>query len=328
MEKRVRIGVMGTGRIVGRWIADISEAANAEVVAIASRDAARAEAAAARYGIPKALGSYEALVSGDVCDAVYIATPHHLHRDCALLALDAGKHVLCEKPVAPNAAQFREMAARAKEKGLLLMEAMWTRFFPATVALTHLVQDGTIGEARLIEANFSSLTPFETRTRMFDPAQAGGALLDIGCYGIHYAMALYGAAPVEVDGLAVLGESGVDEQAVIALRFPGGRLAHVNCGLRVALPDTARVYGTRGSIEVERFWRPTGYTLYRDGASPETVSAPPRKPEGFAYEVAHFCDCVAAGLTESPLMPHAVSLAALETMDAFRAKIGVRYPFE
>lgn len=297
---KLRIGVMGTGRIVARWMADIAEAKGAEVVAIASRDTNRARQAAERLGISTALGSYEALVEGDLCDAVYIATPHHAHRDCAMLALNAGKHVLCEKPIAPNAAQFREMAARAKEKGLLLMEAMWTRFFPTTMELARLVQDGTIGEVRLIEASFSSCTPFETQTRMFDPAQAGGALLDVGCYGIHYAMALYGAAPVEARAAAVLGTSGVDEQAVIALRFPGDRLANINCGLRVAMPDTARLYGTAGRAEVARFWHPAGYTLLREGCSPVAVPAPAYKPEGFAYEVAHFCDCVRRGLTESP----------------------------
>ena len=327
MRETVRIGVIGTGRIVGRWIRDIGEAGNARVTAIASRDEARAREAAARYGIPRAYGSYEAMLADDICDAVYIATPHTLHRDCAILAMRAGKHVLCEKPIAPNAAQLREMLDCARACGVLLMEAMWTRFFPTTQEVRRLAQSGEIGEVRMIQADFSFLTPFETRTRMFDPAQAGGALLDIGCYGLHYAMYLYGAAPERISGTAVLGQSGVDEQAVLALQFPGGRMASVACGLRVSLPDTARIHGTQGSIEVPEFWHPTGYFLTRGGRT-EHIPAPKRQPEGFAYEVRHFCECVQAGLPESPVIPHADSLAALEAMDDFRAQIGLRYPFE
>ena len=327
MEKRIRFGVMGTGRIAAQWLRGAAAVEGVEVVAIASRDEARAREAARRYGIPTACGSYEALVEGDLCDAVYIATPHAMHRDCAMLAMKAGKHVLCEKPIAPSAAQFREMMACARERGVLLMEGMWTRFFPATQEVRRLVRSGEIGEARMIQADFSFLTPFETQTRMFDPAQAGGALLDIGCYGIHYAMYLYGAVPEQVSGAAVLGQSGVDEQSVIALRFPGGRMASVACGLRVSLPDTARIHGTRGSIEVPGFWHPAEYELTKDGKTAH-VPVPEHAPEGFAYEIQHFCECLWQGLRESPVIPHADSLAALEVMDDFRRQIGLVYPFE
>ena len=327
MSDQLRIGVMGTGRIVAQWARDVAAGKAAEITAIASRDEGRAREAAQRYGIPKAFGSYEAMLAGDVCDAVYIATPHSMHRACALMAIEAGKHVLCEKPIAPNAAQFKEMAAAAKARGVLLMEGMWTRFFPATGEVRRLVRSGELGETRMIQADFSFLTPFETQTRMFDPARAGGALLDVGCYGIHYVMDLYGAAPEEISGTAVMGSSGVDEQAVIALRFPGGRVASVACGLRVSLPDTARVHGTEASVEVPGFWHPSGYSLTRDGKTAH-VRVPEHAPEGFAYEVRHFRECVEKGLLESPIIPHADSLAALEVMDAFRAQIGLRYPFE
>ena len=325
MGKRIRIGVMGTGRIVAQWARDAAAAEDAEIVAIASRDEERARQAARKYGIERAFGSYEALLEGDLCDAVYIATPHAMHRECAMLAMRAGKHVLCEKPIAPNAGQFREMMACAREQGVLLMEGMWTRFFPATQEVRRLVQSGEIGEVRMIQADFSFETPFETQTRMFDPKQAGGGLLDIGCYGIHYAMYLYGAAPEQVGGTAVLGQSGVDEQAVIALQFPGGRMASVACGLRVTLPDTARIYGAKGSIEVPGFWHPTGYALTKDG---RTVNHPAQASEGFAHEVRHFCACIRQGRLQSPVIPHADSLAALEVMDRFRAQIGLKYPFE
>ena len=327
MSEKIRIGVMGTGRIVEKWARDVIRAGAAEVTAIASRDEGRARQAAERYAIPRAYGSYEAMLADDVCEAVYIATPHTMHRDCAIMAMKAGKHVLCEKPIAPNAAQLREMIECARKTGVLLMEGMWTRFFPATQEIRRLAQSGELGEVRMIQADFSFETPFETRTRMFDPAQAGGALLDIGCYGLHYAMYIYGAAPEKISGTAVLGQSGVDEQAVLALRFPGDRMASVACGLRVSLPDTARIHGTRGSIEAREFWHPAGFDLTRDGVSAHR-NLPEGAPEGFAYEVRHFCECVRAGLRESPVIPHADSLAALEAMDDFRAQIGLRYPFE
>ena len=327
MSGKVRIGIMGTGRIVARWMRDAATVREVEITAIASRDEARARQAAERYGIARAYGSYEAMLGEDVCDAVYVATPHNMHRECAMLAMRAGKHVLCEKPLAPNANQAREMIACARERGVLLMEGMWTRFFPATGEVRRMVRSGELGEVRMIQADFSFLTPFETQTRMFDPAQAGGALLDIGCYGVHYVMDLYGAAPEQVSGTAVLGASGVDEQAVLALRFPGGRMASVACGLRVSLPDTARIHGTRGSVEVPGFWHPAGYDITRDGET-RHVSAPIDAPEGFSHEIRHFAECVRAGLMESPVIPHGESLAALAVMDAFRAQIGLTYPFE
>ena len=327
MSNQLRIGIMGTGRIIARWLRDVKAENAAQVTAIASRDEARAREAAQRYGIARAYGSYEEMLAAGVCDAVYIATPHSMHRECALMAIRAGKHVLCEKPVAVNAAQFEEMAACARERGVLLMEGMWTRFFPTTQEVRRLVQSGELGETWMIQADFAFHTPFETGTRMFDPAQAGGALLDVGCYGIHYAMYLYGAVPDQVSGTAVLGESGVDEQAVIALRFPGGRMASVACGLRVSLPDTARIHGTRGSVEVPGFWHAKGFDLTKDGKTAH-VTLPEHAPEGFDYEVKHFCECVEKGLLESPVIPHADSLAALRVMDEFRAQIGLRYPFE
>ena len=180
MKKPVRIGIIGTGRIVARWMRDIADVENAVVTAIASRDEQRAREAAEKYGIPKAYGRYESILNGDVCDAVYIATPHHMHLECAMMAMKAGKHVLCEKPIAPTAWQFRQMVECAEENRVFLMEAMWTRFFPVTQEVRRLVQSGEIGEVRMIQADFSFHTPFETQTRMFDPKQAGGGLLDVG----------------------------------------------------------------------------------------------------------------------------------------------------
>lgn len=328
MADRLRIGIMGTGRIVARWLRDIGEAGNAEVTAIASRDAARAEEAARRYGIARWFDTYEALAESDCCEAVYVATPHTLHRDCALLALRGGKHVLCEKPIAPNLAQFEDMAAAAREAGLLLMEGMWTRFFPTTREVFRLARDGALGEVFMVRADFSFRTPFETETRMFDPHRAGGALLDVGCYGVQYAMGVYGEAPARIGGAAVLGASGVDEQDVVAMTFPCGGAASVACGLRVSLPDTARIDGTKGSVEVPGFWHPTGYTLTRSGRAPVWVPAPERPPEGFAYEVRHFCECALSGRTESPMMPLSASRAALRALDDYRRIIGLRYPFE
>lgn len=327
MSERIRFGVIGTGRIVGQWMRDVSRLEDVEVAAIASMDLGRARAAAARYGIPRAYGSYQDMLAGEDCEAVYIATPHTGHHDCAVMALRAGRHVLCEKPLAVNAAQLRDMVACARDQRRLLMEGMWTRFFPATRAVREIVRSGRIGEVSMIQADFSFHTPFETQTRMFDPARAGGALLDVGCYGLQYAMDLYGAAPEQVSGTAVIGSSGVDEQDVMALRFPGGRVASVACGLRVSLPDTARIHGTAGSIEAPGFWHPTGYDLTAKGQTTH-VDMPDDGPGGFAHEARHFCECIRAGLTESPVMPHADSLAAAEAMDAFRARIGLRYPFE
>lgn len=325
--KKIRVGILGAGNIAGRWMLDAHTVAEADIVCVAAREEARAQAFAQRWGIPNAVGGYAALVARADVDVVYVATPHPLHCEHAMLAMRAGKHVFCEKPVAMNGRQLRDMIACAKECGVFFMEAMWTRLFPATLRARELLTEGAIGDLRMVHAQFGFRAEVDPRSRLFDAALGGGALLDVGCYPIAFAVDMFGCAPEAVTGVAALGETGVDEQNVMSLRFPGGGVAMLMSAVRTIAPVEAVLYGTEGSLRIPDFYHPDRLLLIKEGTT-ETVFAQPYVQEGFAFELRHLCACIRQGLMESPRMPHKDSLAVMDTMDALRAQWGLRYPME
>jgi predicted dehydrogenase len=325
--QKLGIGILGAGSIAGRWMRDAHTVEEAEIACVAARDEARARAFADKWGIPRAVGGYEALANDPEIDAVYVATPHPFHHDHAMLVMRAGKHVLCEKPAAVNAAQLAEMLACAKKHHVFFMEAMWTRLFPGTLRVKQLLAEGAIGDLRAVRAQFAFRSPWDERSRLFDPALCGGALMDVGCYPVAYALDMFGCAPEQVTGVAEIGKTGVDEQNVIALRFPGGGVATLMSGVRTDAPVEATLYGTEGMLHVPDFYHPERVLLTKGGRT-ETVFEEAYVQEGFAFELRHLCACVRDGLTESPRMPHADSMAVLRVLDALRAQWGLRYPME
>ncbi|MDR3050443.1 MAG: Gfo/Idh/MocA family oxidoreductase [Oscillospiraceae bacterium] len=323
----IRFGILGAGAIAGRWMKDAHTLRGARVTCVASRNEAKARAFADAWGIPKAVGSYEDLVASLDVDVVYVATPHPLHRQHALLAMRAGKHVLCEKPAALNQRELRDMLACAQANGVFFMEAMWTRFFPGTLRVKELLAQGAIGRLCAVQAQFSFRAAYDPANRLFAPGLGGGALLDVGCYPISYAVDMFGAAPASVAGVAHIGPTGVDEQNAISLRFPGGGVASLVSGLAADMPVVAALYGEEGCLTVPDFYHPERVLLTRAGHT-ETVFDQPYEQEGFAFEVEHAADCVRQGLAESPRMPHSHSLAVMAAMDALRARWGLVYPTE
>ena len=323
----IRIGILGAGSIAGRWMRDAHTVPGAAVTCIASRELARAQAFAEAWHIPHALGGYEALVRHPEVDVVYVATPHPFHLAHAELAMRAGKHVLCEKPVALNAAQLAHMLACARAQGVFFMEAMWTRLFPVNLRVKELLAQGAIGTLRAVHAQFAFRTDPDPASRLLNPALGGGALLDVGCYPISYAVDMFGEAPEQVCGTAHIGQTGVDEQNAVTLRFPGGGLALLFSAVRTGTPTEAVLYGTEGSLRVPEFYHPTQVFLTRGGTS-QCVYEDSFAQEGFAYELAHVCDCVRKGLLESPRMPHADSMAVMRITDTLRAQWGLTYPGE
>ena len=255
---------------------------------------------------------------------VYIATPHTLHAENSLLCLEAGKAVLCEKPFTLNAAQAQTVVDSARDKGLFLMEAMWTRFFPLFKTLRDL-QKGQIGEPRLLQADFGIVSPV-VQNRLFDPALGGGALLDVGVYPVSLASYLLGT-PTAVSSRAHLGATGVDEQNAVILEHQGGALAVLSSAIRAETPQEALIVGTEGSIRVcAPWWQPTRIILAnKDGE--ETFSSP-LPHNGYAYEAAEVMRCLREGLLESPLMPLAETLSIMHTLDTCRTQWGLRYPGE
>ncbi|MEU9565060.1 Gfo/Idh/MocA family oxidoreductase [Streptomyces sp. NPDC048161] len=329
MSGTVRWGVLATGGIAAAFTEDLRSMPDMEVVAVASRTDASAQAFAQRFGIPRAYGSWAALAADEEVDVVYVATPHSAHREAAALCLEAGKHVLCEKAFTLNAREADELVKLARDRGLFLMEAMWTYCNPVIRRMTELVRDGAIGEIRSVQADFGLTGPFGPGHRLRDRALGGGALLDLGVYPVSFAHLLLGE-PDRVQADAVLSPEGVDLHTAMVLGWSeAGASALLNCSIVADTPQTAAVTGTKGRIEFPRgFFYPERFVLHRAGHEPEefTAGAAGAGLRGLQFEQAEVVRALRAGETESPLVPLDGSLAVMRTLDAVRDRIGVRYP--
>lgn len=335
-ERTIRWGLLGSGIILDRWMQGARQVKGMEIAAIASRTRASAEKMAARYDIPEVL-TYDEMVAREDIDIVYVPVPHTAHKELAIKAMNAGKHVLVEKPAAVCAADFKEMAECARKNGVFLMEAVWTRFFPTIIKAKELIAQGAIGEVRMIESSFAFRVGDDYSGRLTDPEQAGGGLLDVGVYNLHFARMIMERDPVKLTGLAAIGTDElklqVDEQAGFIGMYENGALAVSTCGIRTATVDTAMVYGTKGYLEIPVFWKPFGLKLVADGETtafdlpiPQTVEG--MTDEGYQLEIRYVNDCLRNGVTESPMMPWEETLAVLEQCDQLRAQWGLKYPFE
>jgi len=326
MPDQIRWGILGPGNIAHRLAEGVRALPDATVIGVASRDESRAASFADKWQIPKRYGSYEALVADPDVDIVYVSTPHPFHAPCSLLAIEDGKPVMCEKPFTVNAQEALTVVEAARRKGVFLMEAMWTRFFPLMARLREIVASGEIGEVRLIHADFGFRAGFNPTGRLFNPDLAGGGLLDVGVYPISLASMLLGT-PNRVSGLATLGETGVDESAAIALAYPSGALASLTTGVRINTPHLAIICGTEGSVTIPSpWWVPERMTLKRGRGSVEYHE--PKLASGFEYEAAEAGRCLREGLKESPILPLDETISIVDTMDQLRALWGVRYPME
>ena len=323
----LRWGILSAARIANKFCEGVKSLPDAELVAVAARDGQRAREFAGKWGIPKAYDSYDALVNDPDVDAVYVATTHDFHREHTLLALNAGKPVLCEKPFAINAGESEDMVQVARENKLFLMEAMWTRFFPIMAKVRELVRDGAIGEPRMVQADFGFRADYDPDSRLFDPKRGGGALLDVGIYVVSFASMILGE-PNRVDGMATLAPNVVDEQAAITLGYPGGELASLTTAVRTNTQHEATVLGTEGKIRIHpEFWKPERLTLYRAGRDHEEISLP-SSSGGFNYEAEEVARCLRAGKLESDVMPLDETLSIMRTLDKLRERWGIRYPME
>lgn len=325
----VRWGVIGPGRIAHRFADSLAAVPGARFVAAASRDAARAAEFVARHGGERHHGDYDALFADDGVDAVYIATPHTHHADLATRALAAGKAVLCEKPLTVNAAEAARVFDAARTHERFAMEAVWTRFLPTYAQVRSWMEAGRIGRVTGIDVWFGFEATPDPTDRLFRADLAGGALLDVGIYGVSLAQSLL-RGPLEVQSTrAVVGETGVDEdvRAVVAVG-PDAVPLHLHASLRQRPYNAFRVIGEAGEILVpDPFWFSGCAVLMPTGAPPEAVATPSER-NGFEYQVREVQRCLAAGLLESPVVPWADTLEVMRCLDTIRARIGVRYPFE
>lgn len=323
--------LVGPGAIARRFAAALRGVDGARLAAVASRDKERAAALAREWGDAGTFaGDLAAALSRSDVHAVYICTPHPQHAAAVRAALEAGKPVLCEKPLTPSAAATRPLVELAAARRLFLMEAVWTRFLPVYDQVRAWLDAGAIGPVHAMQSSFVIDRPFEPGNRRYTAALGGGTLLDIGIYNITVSRMVLPGVPVQgFDVAAVLGGEDVDVQLAATLDFGGGRSSQFHCGWYGHGDNSFRIVGERGHIVVHGggFWQSTAATLAPADEPPQTVEAPFRI-NGFEYEIEEAMRCVRAGLTESPRLPPAESLAVVELMDAMRARIGVRYPFE
>jgi predicted dehydrogenase len=327
MNDTVNWGIIGTGNIARKFATGLEVLADAKLLAVGSRSKATADAFADQFDIPRRYDSYEALVNDADVQAIYVSTPHNLHMENTLLSLEAGKAVICEKPFAINTAQAQKMVDKARQKGLFLMEAMWTRYLPIIVKVREILAAGMIGEVRMITADFGYRTQFNPQSRAFDPHLGGGGLLDVGIYPLSLASMILGQ-PSRISSMAELGETGVDEQAAFILGYEGGEMAVLTTAVRTSTPQEAFILGTNGRIKIHSpWWVGKSLTLSVNGQPDEEIQ-PPFAGNGYNYEATELMDCLRAGKLESDIMPLDESLQIMETMDAIRAQWGLKYPME
>jgi predicted dehydrogenase len=325
--KQYTWGIIGPGKIANKFALALPRAGNTILKAVASRDINRAQAFAKTHGATQIYDSYEKLVADPSVDAIYIATPHGYHAEQGLLCLRHGKAVLCEKPMALNAAQVSEMIAASRLHNAFLMEAMWTRFLPIMQRISEMIDAGKIGEIKYIRADFGFFAPFQPASRLYDLRLGGGSLLDIGIYPLFLCLHLLGS-PDNIRSAGHLAPTGSDETCHALLTYNDGRSAVVSSTLACQTSLTAEIAGTEGAIRIPTPWyKNDRFTWLRTGQPDETIVLEPMV-NGFEYEIREVTRCLEAGIIESPSMSHDFSLMMSQAMDEIRRQIGVRYAGE
>lgn len=322
-DSPLRFGVIGTGHVFDRWMHDLCllpADANITVRAVCSRDPDRIREKAASFGIPLVYDSYEAMLADSQIDAVYIATPNHLHAAHSIQALRAGKHVLCEKPVCVSTDELTGVLTAAREAGLLFMEGMWMRTLPMIRQLQAVVASGAVGELRLIQTRCCNSNDPEQYPALYSASQAGGAMMDTGCYALHFARLFLPLAGARASFAAEYAPTGVDRSSTVTLS-DGKILSMHYQSIGAAGGAHATLHGSEGSIEVPVFLFPGEFTLVPKAGQPTRYhydQPKDRRPIGYAYEILHFADQIRSGSTDPELIPHRDTSAVLLIMEQFR----------
>ncbi|HEU0257025.1 MAG TPA: Gfo/Idh/MocA family oxidoreductase [Microbacteriaceae bacterium] len=327
MTQKARWGILATGGIAHSFAGDLVLDGHT-IAAVGSRHRDSADAFAAQYGIPHAYGSYEELVADPDVDIVYVATPHPFHARDAALALRAGKHVLVEKPITLNAAEAQGLVDLAAERGLLILEAMWTRFLPHVVRIREIIAEGTLGTLRSFTADHRQKLPDDPAHRINAPELGGGALLDLGIYPVSFAAHLFGS-PRDVLATAVFGPTGVDAQVATLFRYADGQIATTLSAAHSRGPNTASIVGTDARIDIDGVWyTPTTFRV-TDASGTVLETWQNQVPgRGMQYQAREAERLLAAGKTASEILSPAESVSIMTTMDEIRRQIGLAYPSE
>lgn len=315
----IKWGIIGIGKIADKFTQDLATVEGCELYAVASTNLDRAKAFAEKHNAAFAFGSYEEIFNAPDLNVVYIATPHILHAECTKLCLERGIAVLCEKPFAMNEIEVSDMIAVAKENNTFLMEAMWTRFLPATQKVLELVESGAIGEIKTLHADFGFKADYEPERRLFNPQLGGGALLDIGIYPAYFALLLLGY-PSDIKAFSTIGKTGVDETTSFIFQYDNNATAVLNCTILADTNTDAWIYGTKGKIQVaSRFHESRKVILFPKDEPPQEFNFD-RETRGYDFEIREVNRCLNEGLKESPLMPLKMSRKLIHLLDKIRAR--------
>jgi predicted dehydrogenase len=326
-DGKVRWGILATGGIARIFARDLLMHGH-RIVAVGSRSLENARGFAAEFGVPNAHGTYEDLVADPEVDAVYAATPHTFHAINARAALEHGKHVLVEKAFTINAVEARGVVELARERGLIVLEAMWTRFLPHMAFVRRVIAEGRIGEIRSLHAEHGQRLPTDPAHRLNARELGGGALLDLGVYPLSFAHDLLGP-PDEVIATGMLGPTGVDLSVATILRHAGDRISTTYSSMETRSRNTAQVLGSEGRIEIGSVWyTPAPVAVYDPEGRLVDSFDQPVSGRGMQYQATEVERLIGAGETVSALLTPDDSVAVMATMDQVRAAIGVRYPGE
>lgn len=327
MSNMYRWGIVGPGVIAHKFADALNHIENAKLQAVASTNAQRAKEFAKKYSVPNYYANYEQLFSDDTVDIVYVATAHNFHCHNTIDALRAKKHVLCEKPMAVNASQVKQMINSARSNKVFLMEAMWTRFLPVIAAVRDIIEKGTIGPPQLLYADFGVKFNFDPQNRLYNPNLAGGALLDLGVYCVSMASMIFGR-PNNISSTIKMADTGVDERSTVLLEYDNAKAAVLFQALDLETPKQALIIGTEGSIKLHPIWlQGSDYTLKLNNGTEKTYNTDTHK-NGFIYQIMAVHESLDAGKTQCDLMSLEETLTIAETMDALRAQWHFKYPFE
>lgn len=325
--KTLNFGIIGPGKIANRFADAFQFVPRARIYAIASRDREKASTFASTHKIEKLYNSYADLVRDPVVDIIYIATPHPFHYEQSLLCLRNGKAVLCEKPLAINLKQVKEMVDTSRKSKVFFMEGMWSRFFPVIHKALELIKSGTIGEIKYLQADFGFPAPLNPDSRIYNLALGGGAQLDVGVYPLFLAMLFLGK-PDETRAFSHLASTGADATTGVLFNYKSGAIAHIFSSIVNDTPKEAFIMGTKGRLHIHSPWYKSMHLTLQLNSGEKTEFPFPHSGNGFEFQIEEVVRCLNEGKIESDLMPHRMSLLMAEVSDEIRRQGGVKYAGE
>lgn len=319
-------GVIGPGNIANTFAKAISASKKGKILAVASRSKERASEFADTYNIQKTYSDYGQMLADPEIDIIYIATPHNFHYQQAKMCLEAGKHVLVEKPCTVNAKQMKVLVELAQSNKLLLQEALWSRFMPCLSQLRQLLDEGIIGDVQYIQSEIGFAFQKRDKARMIKAELAGGALLDLGVYSITVSQFLLQEHPDKVTAMGQLTEQQVDGHVFANMRYPSGRFAQFTCSMLAQSSNTMRIVGSEGYVNLPScFWDTDKAEIFKDNQLLQTIEIP-HPVNGFEYQIEASMDSIQKGLLCSDVMSHTDSVGVLSVMDDIRKQLGVKFP--